>query len=397
MCSDGLRIGARALYDYVARSDKELSFSRGDSLQVITKTPDNNWWDGFFGGRRGFIPVAYVEVTELKPSPSPVTPQPATPVGQGPGLFVPAPPQRKSSIPVTDGEPSGTKVSEPPQEVAISEEPSSEGPTPEPAVEEPVTSPRIIAEPPAASAFLEVQSQVSAPAKDTEAEPCSETSEDDKMTDLPSSRSRGSSTVKSLTKQFQEPEATGPKVLVEPHHSHRRQMSDQKPATSGDGSDTQVHPRSGSDTQVHPRSASGNSKVSMLSSTFESKAASAAPPPPLKPKPAPLSSSAMPGDVFPLMQHGTSLGVSPLQKAAHQSLQGGKPAVASKKPAVAAAAKAAQKPAKTSLKGKKKDGKEKEKGGKPAPNPKPGFGASPAELQAELQARVKRKQSDPLK
>ncbi len=372
-------IGARALYDYVARSDKELSFSRGDFLQVMTKTQDNNWWDGYFGGRRGFIPVTYVEVTELKPSPSPATPQPLTPSGgQSSSLFVPAPPERKSSIPVGEGDGGGVpgKVSETPQECVIVEEPTS----PEPR-EEQVTSPVAVVEP--SSTLL--ASEETPPTEDKDVESESGNSQEDKMTDLPTTtRSRGGSSVKSLTKQFQDPSSEGvPKVLVEPHHSsgaHRRNLSDQKPSTGGECGEFPL-----------PRSASGSGKVSMISSKFENKDAATAAPPPLKPKPAPLSSGA--GDVFPLVQHGTNLGVSPLQKAA--LIGQVKPAVASKKP-TPPASKQASKPAKGSVKGKKKDGgKEKEKDkGKPAPNPKPGFGAGPAELQAELQARVKRKQSE---
>ena len=58
-------IPAKALCDYNARSHKELTFKRGDVLQVIEKTPDGNWWDGLIQGRRGFIPVAFVKITGL--------------------------------------------------------------------------------------------------------------------------------------------------------------------------------------------------------------------------------------------------------------------------------------------------------------------------------------------
>ena len=60
-------IPAMALHDYNARNDKELTFKRGDLLQVIEKTPDGNWWDGFTGRKRGYIPVAFVEIRELPP------------------------------------------------------------------------------------------------------------------------------------------------------------------------------------------------------------------------------------------------------------------------------------------------------------------------------------------
>ena len=100
------------------------------------------------------------------------------------------------------------------------------------------------------------------------------------------------------------------------------------------------------------------------------------------------------GVQFPLMQHpgSTSLpGISPLQRAAHQS-QHSKPLLG-KKPAASAKPVTKVKPG--SVKVKKKDTKEKDKSGKPAVTPKPaGFAATPEEIQAQLQARAKRKQSE---
>ena len=201
--------------------------------------------------------------------------------------------------------------------------------------------------------------------------------------------------VKSLTMQFQEPEPSQQKVLVEPH-THRRHASD-------------VHHKATSEhiTQPipHPRSASGGSKVSMISSTFEKSSVPSGPPPPTRPKPIippPLSpGSGGESSVFPLVAHGSGSlpSVSPLQRAVQQSQQiGQKPPVSGKKPIPPAAGKSIAK-----VKGgiKKKDSlKEKDRGSKPPPNPKPptGFVASPAEIKAELQARAKRKKSDdPLK
>jgi hypothetical protein len=60
-------ISAKALFDYNARNDEELTFKKGDLLQIIERTPDGNWWDGFIGRKRGYIPVAYVEIIELPP------------------------------------------------------------------------------------------------------------------------------------------------------------------------------------------------------------------------------------------------------------------------------------------------------------------------------------------
>ena len=374
----GMRIGARALYDYTARSDKELSFGRGDTLQVITKTPDNNWWDGFHSGRRGFIPVAYVEITELKTSRSPspaveaaAVPEPTSPVPSSSAMLVPAPPLRKSSIPVSPAEgDTGTKVSEVPSQPPISEQEEENSMCEESQLDSTSVSPPAVlvtnenAEEGATSPTEVTSPTVSVPAKK----------------------------VRSLTMQFQEPEPQ-PKVLVEPH-THRRHGSDHFKTTSDSK-------------EPHPRSASGGNKVSMLSSTFESKAVSTGPPPPVRPKPTishpPTSPAASPAgsDVFPLVQHGSAglPGVSPLQRAAHQGQHiAPKPAILGKKPLPPAVAKAGAKTKASSVRVKKKDSlKEKDKSSsKPAPNPKPpgGFAATPAEIQAELQARAKRRQSE---
>lgn len=73
-----LTIAAKALYDYTARNEKELSFQRGAMLDVVEKTEDGKWWDGFYEGKRGYIAVSYVEISEL---------------------HAPTPPTRKSSMP----------------------------------------------------------------------------------------------------------------------------------------------------------------------------------------------------------------------------------------------------------------------------------------------------------
>lgn len=375
-----MRIGARAVYDYEARSDKELTFEHGDALQVITKTPDNNWWDGFHNGRRGFIPVAYVEITELKTSPSPPPPQlPSAAVAAPafPSLPVPAPPERKSSIPnPADAEPS-SKPSQP----SIEEEPEDTEvaldvvPDPDEKLEEPESS---SSSPPSVTVSKE--------------EPPQEAVKSPSDVTSPTTTKFPVKSVRSLTKQFQEPEPAQPKVLVEPH-THRRHGSDHFKATTTSESraETCVSP---------PRSGSTGSKVSALSSNFTKKVALAAPPPPIRPKPpalahpAPSSPAETVGGVFPLMQHPGAVGlpgVSPLQRAAHQSQH--KPPVLGKKPAT----QASKPPSKVKSKLKKKDSlKEKEdKGSKSVVTQKPGFAATPQEIQAQLQAaRAKRKQSE---
>lgn len=346
VCADaGMRIGARALYDYEARSDKELTFNRGDALQVITKTPDNNWWDGFHASKRGFIPVAYVEITELKTSPPPPVDHSTSSPASSATLPIPAPPQRKSSMP-NPAEEASFKISEPSQPTIEEESP---GTTPELSEEiEPSTSP------PAPLVSTDNTEEELKPLSDVTTPP----------TNFPVK------SVRSLTKQFQEPEQ------VEQPLTHRRHDSDHSKA------DSCVSP---------PRSASGGSRVSILSSNFAQKAAAttSGPPPPIRPRPALVHPSpgggAETGGVFPIMQHPGSVSVSPLQIAAHQS-QHTKPPILGKKPVAQAKAP----PKGKSSKVKKKDSlKEKEdKSSKPVTTTK-GFVATPEEIQAQI-ARAKR-------
>ncbi|XP_022805297.1 SLIT-ROBO Rho GTPase-activating protein 2-like [Stylophora pistillata] len=52
---------AEALYDYSARSSKELSFKKGDIIQVFKRfTPE--WWDGTINGTEGFVPDRYIRM-----------------------------------------------------------------------------------------------------------------------------------------------------------------------------------------------------------------------------------------------------------------------------------------------------------------------------------------------
>lgn len=351
VCADaGMRIGARALYDYDARSDKELTFNRGDALQVITKTPDNNWWDGFHASKRGFIPVAYVEITELKTSPSPPVDACTSSPASSTTLPIPAPPQRKSSMP-NPAEEASSKIGEPSQPTI--EEEVTPSTTPELSDDiEPSSSPPV--------------PLVSSDNTEEELKPLSDGTTP--PTNFPVK------SVRSLTKQFQ-PE------LVEQPLTHRRHDSDYK----ADPKETCVSP---------PRSASGGSRVSMLSSNFAQKAAAttSGPPPPIRPKPAlihPVPTSpgggAEAGGVFPIMQHPGSVSVSPLQIAAHQS-QHTKPPILGKKPVAQAKAP----PKGKSSKVKKKDSlKEKDdKSSKQATTTK-GFVATPEEIQAQI-ARAKR-------
>lgn len=331
--------------------------------------------------------MAYVEITELKTSPSPlpvvetvVVPESSSPVPTGAGsMAVPAPPLRKSSIPASqaEGEAETAKVSEVPSQPAI-EEVEDEGVVKSGTEESQEDS--SCASPPAVMVTNEKTE------KDNTVDMKSPSEPSPPVMTVPATK------VRSLTMQFQDPEPQQPKVLVEPH-THRRHGSDNFKATAD--------PK-----EPLPRSASGGSKVSMLSSTFESKAnAPSGPPPPIRPKPtlthsnptSPAMTTPAGTEVFPLLQHGSATGVSPLQKAAHQGQHiAPKPALG-KKPVPPAVAKVGGKAKSGSVRVKKKDSlKEKDKGSKPAPNPKPsgGFAATPAEIQAELQARAKRRQTE---
>ncbi|ESO99728.1 hypothetical protein LOTGIDRAFT_141691, partial [Lottia gigantea] len=52
-------IEATALYDFEGRTDRELSFKKGDIL-VIYQQVSSDWWEGAFQGKEGLIPDKYV-------------------------------------------------------------------------------------------------------------------------------------------------------------------------------------------------------------------------------------------------------------------------------------------------------------------------------------------------
>ena len=52
-----------ALYDYEAQQAGDLSFSAGDTIEIINRTQDQNeWWTGRSGGREGQFPGNYVQL-----------------------------------------------------------------------------------------------------------------------------------------------------------------------------------------------------------------------------------------------------------------------------------------------------------------------------------------------
>mmetsp|Transcript_31046 Transcript_31046/g.82562 ORF Transcript_31046/g.82562 Transcript_31046/m.82562 type:complete len:273 (-) Transcript_31046:96-914(-) len=54
---------ARAIYDYNAADDDEVSLTKGD-LVKITDQSDDGWWDGAIGEKVGLFPANYVQVIE---------------------------------------------------------------------------------------------------------------------------------------------------------------------------------------------------------------------------------------------------------------------------------------------------------------------------------------------
>ncbi len=366
-------VEAYALYDYSGRNDKELSFKRGDIIQVIEKTPDHNWWDGFHNGKRGFIPVAYIEIPELAPSADPSS------------ALVPTPPQRKSSMPASEAENSPshkkaitTQPSIPEDEVVVIEEIL----TPELTVQ----SPSETEPPPTAGGAVPILTpSVPTPtAQESVSEPPSAPPTEVKIT-------KETASVRALSQQFQEPPPQQ-KVLVEPHSTHRRQRSTDFAGQKGVVEPNDIPPRS---------SSTGNNKVGKMASVFENKAAPQPNAPMVLPKPRvrppapgpPTAGHTTPSDhpppTFPLMSHpqpGGVTGVSPLQRAAHQGQQ--KPAPAEKKQHL----KSGGKPIKRekSVKGKASADKAKP----PTSVKPPAFGGGPGskELKAELAAKLARKQ-----
>jgi len=62
--SDG-SVWVRALYDYAATSDEELTFMEGSLIRVTRRQihdgVDDGWWEGEFNGRVGAFPSLVVE------------------------------------------------------------------------------------------------------------------------------------------------------------------------------------------------------------------------------------------------------------------------------------------------------------------------------------------------
>lgn len=52
---------AVALFDFVARSDRELSLKKGDTVTLYSQV-SNDWWKGAMNGHEGLIPDKYISL-----------------------------------------------------------------------------------------------------------------------------------------------------------------------------------------------------------------------------------------------------------------------------------------------------------------------------------------------
>ncbi|XP_030643761.1 sorbin and SH3 domain-containing protein 2 [Chanos chanos] len=66
---------ARAIYDFKAQTPKELSFKKGDAVNIIRQI-DSNWYEGEHRGRVGIFPISYVEKMPSAEKQQPVRPPP---------------------------------------------------------------------------------------------------------------------------------------------------------------------------------------------------------------------------------------------------------------------------------------------------------------------------------
>ncbi|KAL6110912.1 sorbs2 [Pungitius sinensis] len=66
---------ARAIYDFKAQTAKELTFKKGDAVNIIRQI-DNNWYEGEHRGRVGILPISYVERMPSAEKQQPIRPPP---------------------------------------------------------------------------------------------------------------------------------------------------------------------------------------------------------------------------------------------------------------------------------------------------------------------------------
>uniref|UniRef100_A0A8C7P424 Sorbin and SH3 domain containing 2a n=1 Tax=Oncorhynchus mykiss TaxID=8022 RepID=A0A8C7P424_ONCMY len=66
---------ARAIYDFKAQTTKELTFKKGDAVNIIRQI-DSNWYEGEHRGRLGIFPISYIEKMLLPEKQQPIRPPP---------------------------------------------------------------------------------------------------------------------------------------------------------------------------------------------------------------------------------------------------------------------------------------------------------------------------------
>ncbi|KAI7811231.1 rho guanine nucleotide exchange factor 7b isoform X1 [Triplophysa rosa] len=73
--NSGPQVLVKARFNFQPTNEDELSFSKGDVIQVI-RQEDGGWWEGSLNGKTGWFPSNYVK--EIKGSDKPVSPKPGS-------------------------------------------------------------------------------------------------------------------------------------------------------------------------------------------------------------------------------------------------------------------------------------------------------------------------------
>eukprot|EP01004_Peranema_trichophorum_P008410 NODE_7164_length_804_cov_23.284875_g6558_i0.p1 GENE.NODE_7164_length_804_cov_23.284875_g6558_i0~~NODE_7164_length_804_cov_23.284875_g6558_i0.p1 ORF type:complete len:205 (-),score=38.10 NODE_7164_length_804_cov_23.284875_g6558_i0:137-751(-) len=69
----------RALFDFEARHNEQISFKKGDIITIVSEQTRSGWWNGSANGNTGFFPCNYVEILKkpeaLAPGDNPIVGQ----------------------------------------------------------------------------------------------------------------------------------------------------------------------------------------------------------------------------------------------------------------------------------------------------------------------------------
>lgn len=301
----------KAIYNYTARNQKELTFSAGDILHVTEKTSDGNWWDGFHDSVRGYIPVAYVEIMEVRTavkSPLPPARRSSTQVGGDEidsGSSKPAKLQRQQSAPLSTSDKETSPQPDQPasEQIEPAKQPTSiVSPTHQPARPQTVSTIKEenLSQPtPEMSTFKTAGQSSTLPPKPKEI-----------VTPTAPPKIPSTGNVKDKMAQFLSSSQPSGRP---PSPGHRRMKSE------GSNLDT-------------------GSKVKELKEAYNPAAREAHPPPTTRPKPRPMPSADITRSKevleqninFPIVPHSSGVGASPLQKMHYDVQAQQKPAVLTK-------------------------------------------------------------------